>query len=145
MTAATVARFDVGGPPVTEGVGATDYQPGACNIGPAEIARRRRSVLVSSVAALALYLGLIAIAAPDLVRLLVALPAASAAISWLQVRERFCVAFGIAGVFNFGPVGELGSIHSAEARRADRRKVASMVARGSAIGLLIGIVAVLVP
>ncbi|MET1232150.1 MAG: hypothetical protein ABWY52_04795 [Candidatus Limnocylindrales bacterium] len=145
MIGATVFRFDVGGPPSVREVGPADYQPGACNIGPAEIARRRRSVLVSGVTALALYLGLIAIAAPDIVRLLVALPAASAAISWLQVRERFCVAFGIAGVFNFGPVGELESIQSAAARRADRRKVASMVARGSVVGLLIGIVAVLVP
>jgi hypothetical protein len=123
----------------------TDYRPGACNIGPAEVARRRRAVLVGVVASLALYLGLLAIGAPDAIRFVVAVPAASAAISWLQVRERFCVAFGLTGVFNFGPLGELESVADAEARRADRRKVASMVARGAAIGVVVGLLAVFVP
>jgi hypothetical protein len=132
------------GPSPTAGV-PLDYRPGECNIGPAEVARRRRAVLVGLVATLALYLGLLAIAAPDLVRFIVAVPAASTAISWLQVRERFCVAFGVSGVFNFGRLGELDQVADAEARRADRRKVRSMVLRGSAIGLVVGVLAVLVP
>ncbi len=121
------------------------YRPGVCNIGPEEIARRRRSAWVASVATVALYLGLLAIAAPDPVRFIVAVPAAGAAVSWLQARERFCVAFGSTGTFNFGPVGELERVESEAARRADRRKVASMIARGVAIGIVVGSVAVLVP
>jgi len=122
-----------------------DYRPGVCNIGPEEIARRRRGAWVAGLASVVFYLGLLAISAPDLVRFIVAVPAASAAISWLQARERFCVAFGTAGVFNFGPIGEIEQVSDREARRADRRKVISMVARGAAIGIVVGVIAVLVP
>ena len=122
-----------------------DYLPGRCNIGPAEIARRRRGAFVAVITAIALYLGLLAISAPDPVRFIVAVPAASAAVSWLQVRERFCVAFGATGTYNFGPLGELEQVADAAARRADRRKVISMVLRGAAVGCLVGVVAVLVP
>ena len=121
------------------------YRPGVCNIGPEEIARRRRGAWVASVGTVALYLGLLAIAAPDLVRFVVAVPAAGAAVSWLQARERFCVAFGSTGTFNFGPIGELDQVTDEAARRADRRKVVSMVARGAAVGVVVGILAVLVP
>ena len=124
---------------------ATDYRPGACNIGPEEIARRRQGAWVAALATVFLYLGLLAIGAPDAARFVVAVPAAGAAISWLQVRERFCVAFGTTGVFNFGPVGELAQVEDDAARRADRRKVASMVVRGAGVGILVGVVAVLVP
>ena len=121
------------------------YRPGVCNIGPEEIARRRQGAWIGGLATILLYVGLLAIAAPDVVRFIVAVPAAGAAISWLQVRERFCVAFGSTGTFNFGPVGELDQVADEAARRADRRKVASMVARGAAIGVVVGVVAVLVP
>jgi uncharacterized membrane protein (DUF485 family) len=124
--------------------GAT-YRPGLCNIGPEEIARRRRGAWVAGLATLVFYLGLLAIGAPDAVRFVVAVPAAGAAVSWLQARERFCVAFGSTGTYNFGPVGELEQVTDDDARRADRRKVASMIGRGVMIGIAIGVLAVLVP
>lgn len=121
------------------------YRPGVCNIGPEEISRRRRGAWIAGLATVVFYLGLLAIAAPDLVRFIIAVPAASAAVSWLQARERFCVAFGMTGVFNFGPVGELEQISDEAARRADRGRVASMVARGAAIGCVVGLLAVVIP
>jgi hypothetical protein len=121
------------------------YRPGACNIGPEEVARRRRGAWVAGLTTVVFYLGLLAVGAPDAVRFVVAVPAAAAAVSWLQARERFCVAFGSTGTFNFGPVGELEQVGDADARRADRRKVASMVGRGALIGIAIGVLAVLVP
>lgn len=54
-----------------------EYQPGVCNIGPAEIGRRRRAGHVGIIAAMALLAGLVAIGAPPLARLLVALPVAA--------------------------------------------------------------------
>jgi len=121
------------------------YRPGVCNIGPAEVARRRRGAWVAALATAVFYLGLVAIGAPDAVRFVIAVPAAGAAVSWLQARERFCVAFGSTGTFNFGPVGELERVEGVAARRADRRKVASMVGRGVLIGVAIGLAAVVVP
>jgi hypothetical protein len=121
------------------------YRPGECNIGSAEISRRRRGAWAATLATLALFVVLVVLASAPLVRLTVALPAAAAAISWLQVRERFCVAFGGAGVFNLGPLGRPSAVVDKAARRADRRKAASMIARGALLGLLAGIAAVLVP
>ena len=145
MTAALQAR-----PPDDAHAGGSDdgssaYRPGVCNIGPEEIARRRRSAWVAGLATVVFYLGLLAIGAPGAVRLIVAVPAAITAVTWLQARERFCVAFGATGTFNFGPVGELDQVADEAARRADRRKVASMIARGAAIGLVVGVLAALVP
>ncbi len=96
------------------------YRPGVCNIGPEEISRRRRGAWAATVLAVGVYLVLVAAAVPDVWRLVVALPAAAAAVSWLQVRERFCVGFGSAGVFNFGAYGSTESIVDDDARRADQ-------------------------
>jgi hypothetical protein len=121
------------------------YRPGQCNIGSAEIARRRRGAWVATLMTIGLYVLLVASGLPPLMRLGVALPAAAAAITWLQVRERFCVAFGGAGVFNLGPLGRPSVVVAEAERRADRRKAASMIVRGALLGLLVGIAAVRVP
>src|SRR4051812_26145032 len=55
------------------------YQPGACNIGPAEIARRRRAGHVGLAASVTLLGALVVLDTPPATRLLVALPAAVAA------------------------------------------------------------------
>lgn len=121
------------------------YRPGECNIGTAEIARRRRSAWAATLATLVLWAILLAAGVPHLSRFVVAVPAAAAGVTWLQVRERFCVAFGSAGVFNFGSLGPVQAVGDEADRRADRRKAASMIVRGLAAGLLVGVVAVLVP
>ncbi len=114
----------------------SDYRPGVCNIGPAEIARRRRSGHVGLVAAAVLFAILVAIDAPPLARLLVAAPAVIAASGYLQAWLKFCAGFGSAGIFNFGDVGTTETVADAAARRADRRR---------ALRIAVGIVAVLLP
>ena len=121
------------------------YQPGACNIGPAEIARRRQGAWAGTIVTVVLYALLVALGVPAGWRFLVAVPAAGAAISWLQVRLRFCVAFGFAGRFNFGAVGRTQQVGDAAAHRADVRRVALMVGSGVVAGLLVGLLAVWVP
>ena len=56
-----------------------EYQPGISNIGPAEIASRRRAGHVGVIASIVLLVILVAIGAPPITRLLIALPAAVAA------------------------------------------------------------------
>ena len=81
------------------------YQPGVCNIGPAEIDRRRRAGHIGVVATIVLFAVLVALDLPPIVRLVLALPAAVAASGYLQARMRFCAGFATAGVYNFGDVG----------------------------------------
>jgi hypothetical protein len=126
----------------TSGVG---YQPGTCNIGPAEIARRRRAGHVGLGAAIVLLAGLVAIDAPPRVRLLVALPAAAAASGYLQARFRFCAGFGSRGIYNFGELGQTVQVEDAEARRRDRVRATQIGLASGAIGIAVGLMAVGLP
>ncbi len=121
------------------------YQAGTCNIGSAEIARRRRAGHVGLGAAIVLLAGLVAIGAPPLSRLLVALPAAIAGSGYLQARLRFCAGFGSRGIYNFGELGQTLQVEDAEARRRDRARATQIGLASLAIGAAAGIVAVLLP
>jgi hypothetical protein len=122
-----------------------DYQPGVCNIGPAEIARRRRTGHVGLLAAIALFAILVAIGAPPLARLLVAIPAILSASGYLQAYLKFCAGFGAAGVYNFDAVGTTAKVADAASRAADRAKATRIGLASFAIGAVVGVVAVLLP
>jgi len=81
------------------------YLPGACNIGPAEIARRRRAGHVGLILTVVLAAVLLALDAAPAWRLTLALPAALAAAGYLQAWLRFCANFGFRGVYNFDALG----------------------------------------
>jgi hypothetical protein len=123
----------------------TDYQPGLCNIGPAEIARRRRAGHVGLIATVGVLAGLVAVDAPPVARLLIALPAAVTASGYLQARLRFCAGFGSLGVFNFGEIGATEQVVDAGSRRRDRAKARQIGLGSLAIGLAVGVAAVMLP
>jgi hypothetical protein len=124
---------------------ADGYHPGACNIGPAEIARRRRTGIVGLAAAAvrAAALGLLDL--PAATRWLVAIPLAVGAIGLLQARFRFCAAFGLAGVRNFGAPGTVERVEDTAARRADRAKAIAISLAGGAIGVAGALILVVLP
>lgn len=121
------------------------YEPGVCNIGPAEVAHRRRSGHVGALASVELLAVLVVIDAPPVTRLLVGLPAMIAASGYLQARLRFCAGFGAAGVYNFGPLGETRKVADDDARARDRAMSLRIGIASFAIGALVGIGAVLLP
>jgi ferric-dicitrate binding protein FerR (iron transport regulator) len=139
MTASTFASDAGHEGPITE------YQPGVCNIGPAEIARRRRAGHVGLVATVVVLAALILIDAPPAMRLLATLPAAAAASGYLQARLKFCAGFGSRGIFNFGSLGASTNVVDDEARALDRRRSRQISAWALAIGVVVGVVAALVP
>lgn len=112
------------------------YVPGTCNIGVEEVAARRRAAVAATGATVLLGGFLVASGAPREARLLVGLPAALAAVSWLQVRNSFCVAYAARGVFNVAqPLGMALPVEDAAARGADRRRALRMIAGGVAVGV----------
>jgi len=121
------------------------YQPGVCNIGPLEIRRRRRAGHVGLVAAVVLLAILVAIGAPPLARLLVAVPAAMAASGYLQAWLKFCAGFGSRGIFNFGEVGQTHQVVDAEGRARDRARARQIGFASLGIGVAVAVVAVLLP
>ncbi len=132
-------------PQISYDAGTDGYRPGVCNIGPAEIARRRRAGYLGLAVAAALAVALLASGAPPLLRLLVGLPLAGGAVGLLQARLGFCAAFGMAGVRNFGALGRVESVEVSGARRADRTKALAIFLAASAIGFAGAALLVLLP
>lgn len=125
--------------------GAAAYQAGACNIGPAEIARRRRAGILAVGVAIALAGILIAVDAPMWMRLLVLPPLAGGLISLDQARRRFCVGFAMAGLQNFDALGREQRIENGAARAADRRAALGMIGQGTLVAAVITALFVLLP
>ena len=123
----------------------SEYQPGACNIGPAEIARRRQAGHVGATASALLLLVLAGTHAPRWSRLLVALPATMSASGYLQARSRFCAGFGSRGVFNFGPLGRTEQVEDPDARALDAAKSRRIGLQSVAIGIGVAALAVALP
>jgi len=125
--------------------GRDGYRPGACNIGPAEIRRRRATGIVGAAAAVALGAGLVAIGAPVPTRLLVAMPATVAAFGFLQARSHFCVGFALAGLRNFGPLGTTERVEDAAAHRADLVTATKLIGLSVLVGGVVAVCVALIP
>ncbi len=120
------------------------YQAGACNIGPAEIARRRMSGHVGLITTVVLLGVLLALDAPTWMRLIVFLPAAVGAAGYLQAYFHFCANYGWRGVFNVGERAghdRTTDVIDVEARRADRRRAMLISAGSGVIGLAVTLLA----
>lgn len=105
-----------------------------CNIGPAELRRRRQGV-VGAAASTAVVLGLFAAGILPRGGLPLAAPLIGGlVVTWLQVRNRFCVNFGVRGVVGMGD--EAGtSPASRELLAAHRRRALGMIGWGAAATL----------
>lgn len=119
------------------------YESGACNIGPAEIAYRRRWGHAGLVVTLLTFALLLWSGAPPLARFIVALPAAGTAVGYLQAWLRFCAAYGVLGVFNFGRLRDTRRVEDPAARVRDRMKALQILGASAVIGALVGVGAVL--
>lgn len=111
------------------------YVPGACNIGPAERAARLRAAWTGTVFLAVLTGGLFWWKPEPLWALGLIPPAWGVGVSWMQVWRRFCVHFGLSGVFNFGAeVFKTQSVAEAEARRLDLKAAWTLIVQGGLLG-----------
>jgi hypothetical protein len=134
------AAHTVETPPAVDGA----YQPGVCNIGPMEIARRRMVGHVGAAATVAVLGALVVLDAPPLFRVAAAIPAMVSASGYLQARLRFCAGYAQRGIFNFGEaVDDAHAVADEAARAADRRTGRRISLASLAIGLGVGAAAVL--
>jgi hypothetical protein len=118
--------------------------PPRCNIGPDEIAKRRRSASMATIATLIAAVALVALHVPAPVRLLLWPLATAAAVTWLQVVHRFCVAFGALGLENFGRLGSQTHVDP-RIRAQDRRRAFQLILEGALIGLVVTLAVVAIP
>ena len=118
---------------------ADGYRAGACNIGPAEVARRRVAAVVAVVATVVIAASLVMIGADPTTRLLIVFPLAGTLVAIGQARSRFCVAYARAGRRNFGALGTTEAIEDEASLRADRARANRMILN-AAIGGIFGAV-----
>ena len=112
----------------------SQYVPGSCNIGSREILRRR----VVGIAALvfAMVSGYALLAADELARtarLGIFFPLLVSAIGFIQAKNKFCLAYGLAGTFNFGKIGDMERVFDAESKKSDRRKAIAILIQAALI------------
>jgi uncharacterized membrane protein len=125
--------------------GPISYQPGVCNIGPAESRRRRQIGYLGVAAAVVLGLFLLAVDAPAAARLLIALPLAGGLDGLIQARLKFCAGYGLAGLRNMGELGQAERVEDAAARAVDRRRALIIHATAAVAGLAVAVLFTLLP
>lgn len=122
------------------------YQPGVCNIGPAEIRARRRVGVGGAIVTVLALVAFVVLGVPDAWRWLVVIPAGVGAMGFLQAAFRFCARFGMAGLFNFtDDPDHPEQVYEQEYRRKDQRKAMLISALSLAIGIAVAVIAVVLP
>lgn len=120
------------------------YVPGSCNIGQGEI-KRRQAVAVFGLILIVISSAAILTTDQDKgARLSIFIPALIFSVGFVQSRKKFCLAYGLAGTFNFGKLGQISKVQSAEDKKADRKTAVSILFQSIALaGLITGIFFVL--
>ena len=121
------------------------YQPGVCNIGPHEIAKRRAFGIAGLGIAAVLAIALVVLDAPAIARAIVLLPLWGSLISLEQARRKFCAGFAYAGIRSVAGSNAIETVDDAADAAADRAAARVMVAYCGAIALAITALFVLLP
>jgi hypothetical protein len=117
------------------------YQPGVCNIGAAEISRRRKIGHLGVALTLIILLVELAAGWPAWTRLVTVLTAGLAASGYLQAYYHFCAGFGSRGIYNFASLGQVNNVTDRAARLADLAKARRLELMALGIGLLFALAA----
>jgi hypothetical protein len=122
-----------------------EYRPGACNIGPREIAKRRAYGIAGIISSVVLGIVLVAIDAPQIARAIVFIPLWGAIISLEQARRKFCAGFAYAGIRSVNGSDATESVADPADLALDRAAARRLVAYCGVIALAITTVFVLLP
>jgi len=106
-----------------------EYVPGSCNIGAAEIARRNRVGYFGLVCTVFAICCIEMLDADRIWRLTISIPVAITLTGFLQARQKFCLRYGLMGVFSVLGMHNLTAISDSENRQKDRNMALSLVMR----------------
>lgn len=113
----------------------SEYQPGVCNIGGPEVARRKQVSFFGLIFYCGASVALLSAHASPALRLLLFIPAMAFAVGYIQARKKFCLAFGLMGTFNFAELGKISKVATPAAIAADRRAALSIIAQSMLLAL----------
>ena len=123
----------------------SNYIPGTCNIGAGEIRRRQSVALFGLFLTVFSMTTLLATDQSNSARLSVFIPAMIFSVGFIQSRSKFCLAYGLAGTFNFDKLGKISKVGSAEDRAADRKTAIQILTKSFALAALITVVFFVLP
>lgn len=114
------------------------YEPGECNIGPAERRKRRYAGYVGFLAAAVVVVAVPLLELDPIWLLASAAPFYGGFLGILQARASFCAGFGLAGVYDVSDDGtDRIEVPDAAARRADRTRSLVMQLQAVALGVVL--------
>ena len=121
------------------------YIPGTCNLGKSEIRRRQIVGLVGLFFSLSSLVGLMSIHAEKSARLGIFLPLMVASVGFVQSRSKFCLAYGFAGTFNLGKLGDISRVSDPIDRAADRATALKILLKSFLLAALATVVVYVLP
>jgi hypothetical protein len=123
----------------------TEYIPGSCNIGKGEIRRRQLVALIGIFLTFSSATALLATNQSRTNRLSIFIPALIFSIGFVQARSKFCLAYGLAGTFNFERIGKISRVQSVQDRKADRKTAIIILLKSAALAALITAIFFILP
>jgi hypothetical protein len=121
------------------------YIPGSCNIGKGEVRRRQLVALVGLFFSISTLLAFNTVGAPTEVRLGIFFPLMVTSVGFVQSRSKFCLAYGFAGTFNVGKMGDIKRVASKEDRAADRKTALVILGKSFLLAALATAVVLVLP
>ncbi len=122
-----------------------EYIPGTCNIGKGEIRKRQLVALVGLFFSVTTLLAFSTVETPTAARLGIFFPLMVASVGFVQSRSKFCLAYGFAGTFNVGKMGDIKRVSSKEDRAADRRTALVILGKSFLLAALATAVVLVLP
>jgi len=122
-----------------------EYIPGSCNIGKGEIRRRQLVAVVGLIVSVMTLFVYAFFDSPAEFHLGIFFPLFVASIGFVQSRSKFCLAYGFAGTFNIGKLGDIKKVTSKEDRQADRATALKILGKSFLLASLATAVVLVLP
>jgi len=126
-------------------VSSSQYIPGTCNIGSGEIRRRQVVAIIGLMLSISLFVTLLMAGAPRNARYGIFVPLMIASVGWVQSRSKFCLAYGFAGTFNMGKLGDISRVADKASKAADRKTAVTILLKSTALAAALTLLVVLLP
>ena len=123
----------------------SEYVAGSCNIGKGEIRRRQLVALFGIFLTISSVTALLATDQSRFSRISIFVPALVFSVGFVQSRSKFCLAYGLAGTFNFERLGKISRVQSVQDRKADRKTAIVILLKSAFLAALITAVFFILP
>jgi hypothetical protein len=123
----------------------SEYVAGSCNIGKGEIRRRQLVALFGIFLTISSATALLATDQSRSSRISIFIPALVFSIGFVQSTSKFCLAYGLAGTFNFEKLGKISRVQSVQDRKADRKTAIVILLKSAALAAVITAVFFVLP